>query len=166
MQLTILQENFKRGLAVVGRAIPPKGSLPVLSNVLLNTEDGMLKLAGTNLAIGIICSIGAKVEQDGAITIPAKLLSEVVGNLPNEPITLSLDEKTQTLKLICGRFQTEIKGIEADEFPTIPIVQGQQPLVTLPGATLKEAIEQVSIAAATEDTRPVLAGICLRLSGS
>lgn len=166
MQLTVLQENLKRALAIVGRAVPHKSSLPILNNVLLSTEDGMLKLASTNLAIGITCLIGAEIKREGATTIPAKLLSDVVSSLPNAPIDLELlIDRAQTLSLTCARFETTIKGIEAEEYPAIPLVD-QAPAITLPGAMLKGAIEQVSIAAATDDNRPVLAGICLRTTES
>ena len=97
MKLSCLQENLKRGLAIVGHAVAGKSTLPVLSHILLATDDGRLKLAATNLEVGITCWIGAKIEEEGAITIPAKLLSDVVGGLPNDKISLALDARTQTV---------------------------------------------------------------------
>jgi DNA polymerase III subunit beta len=163
MQLSCLQENLKRGLAVIGHAVAGKSTLPVLSNVLLSTDGGRLKLAATNLEIGITHWIGAKVEDEGAITVPAKLLSDVVSGLPNDRVTLSLDARTQTLKVECGRFVNNIKGIEADEFPTIPTVTERDPLVSIPPTLLREAIDQVAFAAASDDSRPVLAGVLVRV---
>src|SRR5919206_3011920 len=97
MKLSCLQENLKRGIAVVSHAVPAKSTLPVLSNILLSTEGGRLRLQATNLEVGITCWIGAKIEEPGAITVPARLLSEFIGNLPNDMIKFTLDERTQTV---------------------------------------------------------------------
>src|SRR5215213_1149577 len=132
MKLSCLQENLKRGLAIVGHAVAGKSTLPVLSHILLATDDGRLRLAATNLELGITCWIGAKIDEEGAITIPAKLLSDVVGGLPNDKINLKLDARTQAVNLTCARFESNIKGIEADEFPVIPTVSDRQPTVVFP----------------------------------
>jgi DNA polymerase-3 subunit beta len=163
MKLTCLQENLKRGLAVVSHAVAGKSTLPVLSNVLLATDGGRLKLAATNLDVGITHWIGAQVQEEGAITVPAKLLADVIGGLPNDRVTLTLDPRTQTVKVECARFTSNIKGIEADEFPTIPTVSDREPTVSLPPGVLREAIDQVAFAAASDDSRPVLAGVLVRL---
>ncbi|MCS6839500.1 MAG: DNA polymerase III subunit beta [Roseiflexus sp.] len=163
MKLSCLQENLKRGLAIVGHAVAGKSTLPILSHILLATDDGRLKLAATNLEIGITCWIGAKVENEGAVAVPAKLLSDVVGSLPNDRIDLTLDVRTQTLNLKCARFETNIKGADADDFPTIPAVDDRTPVAVFPPALLRETIQQVAFAAATEETRPVLQGVQLRL---
>jgi DNA polymerase-3 subunit beta len=164
MRITCLQENLKRALATVGRAVAGKSTLPVLANVLLTTDGQRLKVVATNLEIAITHWIGGQVLEPGGITVPAKLLSDVVGGLPNEPITLTLDPRVQTVKLACGRFTTNIKGIEADEFPAIPTVAGTAPAAVLPAAVLREVIGQVAYAAATDDSRPVLAGVLVRLA--
>ena len=98
-----------------------------LSNILLTTDGGRLRLQSTNLELGITCWIGAKIEDEGAITVPAKLLADFIGNLPNDTVTLTLDERTQTVNVHCARSDANIKGIEADEFPTIPVVQADTP---------------------------------------
>ncbi len=163
MKLTCLQENLKRGLATVSHAVAGKSTLPVLSNVLLSTDGGRLKLAATNLDVGITHWIGAQVQEEGAITVPAKLLADVVGSLPNDRVTLTLNSRTQTVKVECARFTNNIKGIEADEFPTIPTVSDREPTVSLAPSALREAIDQVAFAAASDDSRPVLAGVLVRL---
>lgn len=163
MKISCLQENLKRGLAVVSHAVAGKSTLPVLSNILIASDDGRLKLAATNLEIGITCWIGAKIEEEGAVTVPAKLLSDVVGSLPNDRIDLRLDMRTQTLNLKCARFENNIKGTEAGEFPSIPTVDDRTPIAVFPAALLRETIQQVAFAAATEETRPVLQGVQLRL---
>ncbi len=166
MKLTCLQENLKRGLATVNHAVAAKSTLPVLSNVLLATDGGRLKLAATNLEIGITCWIGAQIEEEGAITIPARLLSDVVGGLPNDKVTLTLDARTQSINLTCARFSSNIKGIEADEFPPIPTVAEREPVISLPSDLLREAIDQVAFAAAGDESRPVLSGVLIRLRDS
>ncbi len=163
MKLTCLQENLKRGLATVSHAVAGKSTLPVLANVLLATDGGRLKLAATNLEVGITHWIGAQVSEEGAVTVPARLLADVVGSLPNDRITLTLDARTQTVRLECGRFTNNIKGIEADEFPTIPSVADREPAVSLAPDVLREAIDQVAFAAATDESRPVLIGVLVRL---
>ena len=163
MLISCLQENLKRGLAVIGHAVAGKSTLPVLSNVLLSTDGGRLKLAATNLEIGITHWIGAKVEEEGAVTVPAKLFTDVISGLPNDRVNLTLDARTQTLKVECGRFVNNIKGIEADEFPTIPTVTERDPAASVPPNLLREAIEQVAFAAANDDSRPMLAGVLVRI---
>lgn len=164
MKLTCMQEDLKRGLAAVGHAVAGKSTLPVLANVLLATDEGRLKLTATNLEVGINCWISATITHDGAVAVPAKLLTDVVGGLPNDKITLSLDQKTQTLRVECGRFVSNIKGVDADEFPSLPTVSAQTPLVSLAAEVWQEAIDQVAFAAATDESRPILTGVLVRTS--
>jgi DNA polymerase III subunit beta len=165
MRLSCLQENLRRGLATVGRAAAHKSTLPVLSHVLLASDAGRLKLAATNLDIGILTWIGAKIAAEGAVTVPARLLTDVVAGLPNAVIDLALNDASQTLHLHCGDFKVAIKGIEADEFPTIPPMPLNATTITLPAPALREVIEQVTFAAATDDTRPALTGVAFHLNG-
>lgn len=162
MKLTCMQEDLKRGLAAVGHAVAGKSTLPVLANVLLATDEGRLKLTATNLEVGINRWISATITRDGAVAVPAKLLTDVVGGLPNDKVTLSLDQKTQTLRVECGRFVSNIKGVDADEFPSLPTVSAQTPLVSLPAEVWQEAIDQVAFAAATDESRPILTGVLVR----
>jgi len=164
MKVSCLQENLKRGLSIVSHAVASKSTLPVLSNILAATDGGRLRLQATNLEVGITCWIGAKVEDEGAVTIPAKLLSDFVGNLPNDAVVMTLDERTQTVHLRCARSEANIKGIEAEEFPSIPTVDGSDGTIRLQPDVLKDAINQVAFAAAGDDTRPVLAGVLLKLA--
>ena len=163
MKLTCPQENLKRGLATVSHAVAGKSTLPILANVLLATDGGRLKLAATNLEIGITHWIGAQVQEEGAITVPARLLADVVGGLPNDRVTLTLDGRTQTLRVEGGRFVSNIKGADADDFPTIPSIADREATTSLPADVLRQAIEQVAFAAATDESRPVLVGVLVRL---
>ncbi len=159
MRVTILQENLAKALATVSRAVASRSTLPVLSNVLLATDNGRLRLSATNLEIGINFWAFAKVEEEGAITIPARLLGEFVNALPPERIDLSLDESTQTLNLKCASYQSNIKGISAEEFPIVPTLGDDQGTIQLPPDILRDMISQVVISAATDESRPILTGI-------
>jgi DNA polymerase-3 subunit beta len=166
LKVMMLQENLKRGLAMATNAVASKSTLPVLSNVLLVSEGAsQLKISATNLAIGIAVTIAAKVERPGAITLPAKLLADVVGGLPNDTITLDMDSRTQSVTLTCARFEATIKGIDADEFPAIPTIADRTPTTTFAPEALCSAVGQVAFAAATDDTRPILTGVRIKLAG-
>ena len=162
MRVSCLQENLARGLSTVGRAVATRSTLPVLSNVLLAVDDARLKLSATNLELGINCWIGAKVEQDGAITVPARLLTDLVNSLPPERIDMELQARTQTLIVRCGRFEASIKGIDAQEFPIISAAD-EDHAVRIDAGLLRDMINQVCFAAATDESRPVLTGVLTEL---
>jgi DNA polymerase-3 subunit beta len=158
MKLSCLQENLDRGLNVVGRAVAVRTTLPVTNNVLLATDQSRLKLAATNLEMAISCWIGAKVEEEGAITVPARLLSEFISSLPREKVDISLSPQTKTLGLKCARFEARISGVDAKDFPPIPKVEkGIATKVEV--EELRQGIGRVVFAAATEESRPVLTGV-------
>jgi DNA polymerase-3 subunit beta len=164
MKLSCLQENLSRGLSVVGRAVPTRTTLPVTNNVLLSTDESRLKLVATNLEIAISCWIGAKVEEEGAITVPARLLNEFINSLPGEKVDIALSPRSRTLELQCARFEARISGMEADDFPPIPQV-AEGITTRMEPEALRQAITQVVFAAATEDTRPVLTGVYAEFEG-
>jgi len=158
MKLSCLQENLDRGLNVVGRAVAIRTTLPITNNVLLATDQSRLKLAATNLEMAISCWIGAKVEEEGTITVPARLLSEFISSLPSEKVNVSLSPQTKTLGLKCARFEARISGVDAKDFPPIPKVEGG--IVTkVEVEALRQGIAHVVFAAATEESRPVLTGV-------
>jgi DNA polymerase III subunit beta len=165
VRVSCLQENLSRGLNIVGRAVSPRSTLPVLGNILLATDEGRLKLAATNLEIGISCWIGAKVEDDGAVTVPSRLLSEFVSQLPAERIDMDLSVRTLMLNLKCARYDTNIKGIDASEFPIIPTSDGND-AIRIEADTLRKMINQVAFAAATDESRPTLTGVHARFNGN
>jgi DNA polymerase-3 subunit beta len=158
MKVSCLQENLAKGLSIVSRAVASRSTLPVLGNVLLATDQGRLKIAATNLELAVTCWIGAKVDDEGAITVPARVLSDFVNSLPPERIEMELNPRTQTLHLKCARYDANIKGIDAQEFPIIPTI-GDGKRISLEPETLREMIEQVTFAAATDESRPVLTGV-------
>ena len=159
MRASCLQENLSRGLSVVGRAVATRPTLPVLSHVLVSADQSQIKLAATDLELFIVCWIGAKVEEEGAITIPARLLSDLTNSLPQERVDLTLTD--QTLKLLCARNEADIKGIDAQEFPLIPQAEDGQQILLEP-ESLRQMISQVAFAAATDESRPILTGVLVR----
>jgi DNA polymerase-3 subunit beta len=164
MKLSCLQENLNWGLGVVGRAVAARTTLPITNNVLLATESSRLKLAATNLEMAISCWIGAKVEEEGSITVPARLLSDFIGSLPAEKVNISLSPQTKTLGLKCARFEARISGVDAKDFPPLPKVEGGI-ATKVEVEALKQGISQVVFAAATEESRPVLTGVDAKFEG-
>ncbi len=165
MWITCLQDNLSRALTVVGRAVPARATLPVTQNVLLETDQSRLKLTATNLEVAISTWIGAQVESEGAITVPARLLTEFVGSLPNEKIEIDLVDAPKGIKLRCGdSFKSDFNGTDAEEFPPIPTVDSGATAKISP-ANFRGAIERVALAAARDDSRPVLTGIKVEISG-
>lgn len=158
MKLSCLQENLNRGLGIVGRAVATRTTLPITNNVLLATDQSRLKLVATNLEMAISYWTGAKIEEEGTVTVPARLLTEFVNSLPNDRIDIILPSKSKTLGLKCARFEARISGIDAKDFPPIPKVdEGITTRVEV--EALRQAISQVAFAAATEESRPVLTGV-------
>jgi DNA polymerase-3 subunit beta len=164
MKLSCLQENLSRSLAVVGRAVATRATLPITQNVLLSTDQSMLKLSATNLEIAITTWVGAMIEEEGAVTVPARLLTEFVNSLPSDRIDLELLSGGGILQLTCARSQARIHGADAAEFPPIPTVAEGVAARVAP-SVLKSAIARVAFAAATEESRPVLTGVEMKLSG-
>ena len=164
MRLSCLQENLNRGLSVVGRAVATRTTLPITNNVLLATDQSRLKLVATNLEMAISCWIGAKVEEEGAITVPARLLTEFINSLPSDKVDISLFPRTKTLGLKCARFEARISGVDAKDFPPIPKVD-EGVTTKVEAEALRQGISQVVFAAATEESRPVLTGVDATFDG-
>ena len=164
MKVTCLQENLAKGLGIVGRAVAVRSTLPITSNVLISTEHGRIKLAATNLDIALSCWIGGQIEDEGAITVPSRLLSDFVNSLPQEKVSLTLAPRARQLKISCGRNDATISGMDADDFPPIPAVEGDT--LEIDAQMLREAITQVVFSAATDDSRPVLTGVDLVVEGN
>ena len=164
MKISCLQENLSRSLAVVGRAVATRATLPVTQNVLLSVDQSMLKLSATNLEVAITTWTGAMIEEEGAITVPARLLTEFVSSLPNDKIDLEIQPGSSVLQLSCDRSKATIHGTDANEFPPIPTVEDGVSAQVDP-LVFKAAIARVAFAAATEESRPVLTGVELKVQG-
>ena len=173
MRVSCFQENLAKGLSIVGRAISTRSTLPILGNILLEARDNGLRLSATNLEIGVNCWIDAKVDDEGAVTVPARLLTDFVNGMPAERMDLEHVVRTQTLHLNCARYQANIKGIDAADFPIIPTagngstddVDGDQSDVLegtrleLEVGGLRKMVDQVVFAASGDESRPTLTGV-------
>lgn len=163
MQLQVTQENLAKALSSVARVANSRNTLPILANVMLKVMDNRLSVAATNLDIAITHYIGSKVTEEGAITVPARLTQDFVSSLPSGVIDLKLEE--HKLHISTDKYQSVINGILADEFPVMPgLSKGQS--WSVPATVLKKALQQVILAASSDEARPTLTGVYLHtLSG-
>ncbi|MEJ2011121.1 MAG: DNA polymerase III subunit beta [Anaerolineales bacterium] len=165
MKVSCLQENLARGLSIVARAVAPRSTLPVLGNVLVATDNGRLRLSATNLELGISYWIGAKIEEEGSTTVPARTFVDLVNTLPNDTVSMDLTIRNQTLNVRCGAFNNDLKCIDAQDFPPLPPDDLDEGL-ELNVEDLRTMIHQVTFAASTDDARPVLTGVLVELENS
>jgi len=161
MKIQVLQENLIKALNIAGRSISSKAQLPVLANFLLATEKNRLKVAATNLEMGVIIWLGAKIEKDGSITLPSRIFQELVSSLPAEKIDLEVKENTANLN--CGSFKASFNGISANEFPLLP--ESEKKIFSFPSEIFSQVINQVAFASATDEGRPILTGVLLKIDG-
>jgi DNA polymerase-3 subunit beta len=165
MKVSVLQENLAHGLNIVSRAVSPRSTLPVLANVLVATDEGRLRLSATNLELGITCWIGAKISEDGSTTVPARTFSDLVNTLPDGQVDMDLTVRTQNLHVSSGASNTDIKCIDSQEFPPMPVPDLNGGVV-FNVADLRDMIRQVVFAASTDDARPVLTGVLVTVEGN
>ncbi len=156
MKLQVTQENLNRALGSVARVASSRGTLPILSNLLIRTSSNRLSIAATNLDIAITHFIGAKVAEEGAITVPARLMQDFVGSLPNGIIDLDLQENK--LHITTDQYQSIINGIPADDYPVMPAISDGQSW-KISSKVLKNGLQQVVFAASNDETRPTLTGV-------
>jgi DNA polymerase-3 subunit beta len=156
MKLQVTQENLNKALGSVARVANSRGTLPILANVLIKTSNNRLSLSATNLDIAISHYIGAKVSEEGSITVPARLMQDFVSSLPSGVITLELTDTK--LHVTTDQYNSVVNGIVADDFPVMPAITNGKSF-QVPGATLKKALQQVVFAASSDETRPVLTGV-------
>lgn len=165
MKVTVLQENLARGLSIVSRAVSTRSTLPVLANILVATDEGRLRLSATNLELGITCWIGAKIDEEGSTTVPARAFTDLVSTLSDKQVDMSLAVRTQTLNIRSGASNTDLKCIDAQEYPIMPVVDLSQGL-QINVVDLKEMIQQVVFAASDDQARPVLTGVYMNVKGN
>ncbi len=164
MKVTVMQENLAQGLSVVSRAVSSRSALPVLANVLVATDEGRLRLSATNLELGITCWIGARIEEEGATTVPARTFSDLVNTLQGEQVSLALEESTQTLHVQSGASEADLKCIDAEEFPPLPTPDFAE-AIQIRADEFRTMIQQVAFAASSDETRPVLMGVLVKVEG-
>ncbi len=158
MELTVTQENFSRSLSAVGRVASTKTQLPILSNILLRTDGNRLLIAATNLEIATTQYIGAKIAKPGAITVPARLISEFVSSLPKGSIELKV--VGENIHITSGKYHSIINGVIADDFPELPTINENDSVTySINTEEFKQAVSQTVITASSDSTRPVLTGV-------
>jgi DNA polymerase-3 subunit beta len=162
MKVTVLQENLARGLGTVAKAVSPRSTLPVLANILIASDEGRLRLSATNLEMGITCWIAARIDEEGSTTVPARTFSDLVGTLPGDQVLLKLDPSTQTLNVRGGTSTNDIKCIDAQEFPPMPVPDFEG-AVQINVGDFREMIHQVAFAASSDEARPVLMGVLVQV---
>ena len=158
MKLQVTQENLSRALSAVGRIASGRNTLPILSNVLLSTVDNRLKIAATNLEVALTETIGAKVSSKGSVTVPARLLHELISAIPDGVVTLELVENR--LLVTSEGYESVINGTPADEFPVMPTIKDGQSL-SIAASVFKKGMQQVVGAASGDDARPILTAVYL-----
>ncbi len=163
MNVSVLQKNLAYGLSVVSRAVASRSTLPVLGNILIASDEGRLRLSATNLEMGITCWVGAKIQTEGATTVPARTFSDLVNTLPDQSVALSLNEETQALSVECGASHTHVKCISAEEFPPMPVAELSSGIAINVG-DFKEIVQQVAFAASTDEARPILTGVLVQVN--
>jgi DNA polymerase-3 subunit beta len=165
MKVSVLQENLAHGLSIVSRAVSPRSTLPVLANILIATDEGRLRLSATNLELGITCWIGAKIQEEGSTTVPARTFTDLVSTLSDKQVDMELNVRNQTLNLVCGASNTDLKCIDSQEFPPMPVADESQG-IQLNVADLREMIQQVVFAASADEARPILTGVLVKVDGN
>lgn len=161
MKLQVTQENLNRALSSVARVANSRGTLPILANILFKTSNNRLSLSATNLDIAITHYIGAKVKDEGSITVPARLMQDFVGSLPDGVINLDLEETK--LHVTTEQYNSTVNGIVADDFPVMPAISDGKKW-SIEAGTFKKALQQVVFTASADETRPVLTGVLLQNS--
>jgi DNA polymerase III subunit beta len=163
MKFSCLQENLLKGLQTVSKAVPTKGSLPILSNILFSAEDGKLRLSATNLETAITTFVPCSVQEDGAITIPAKLIREFVSNL--SPGTMSAHLNGHVLNITANKAKSKFNGVGAEEFPELPSFTDKTKYIELDPKVFSDAVSYVAFASGVDDSRPIFTGVLLNCDG-
>ncbi|MBP9738720.1 DNA polymerase III subunit beta [Candidatus Saccharibacteria bacterium] len=157
MRIQITQSNLHKALTLLSRVASTKSPLPILSNILLTAHKGSLELAATNLEVAITHTARGKVDQEGSVTVPARLFTDFISQLPkNETIELVFEKNK--LFITAGSYSSHIQGIAADEFPALPTISSKETL-TVSTKSLQQALTRTMLAASHDDTRPVLGGV-------
>jgi len=162
-KVTVQKNTFAESLAIVGRVVGSHTHLPILSNILLSKDEGLLRLSATNLNVGVTVWMDAKMDGELGLTLPARTLTDVINTLTDPEVIFSVNGKPE-VSLKSGTYKGVVKGIEASEFPTIPeypITNG----VSIDASMFKEMIQKVAFAASMDDARPVLSGVLMSMDG-
>jgi DNA polymerase-3 subunit beta len=157
MKLQILQENLEKAVSLTSRFASSRAQLPILGNILFSTKKSKIYISSTNLEISASVQVGAKIEEEGEISIPAKVISELVANLPKETVILSAEK--EQLKVSVSGFASTVLGMNSTDFPKIPNTVDKDRSIAFSQAEIIKALGQVLFAASTDETRPILTGV-------
>lgn len=163
MKFTCSKDDLSRGIAAVQRVVTSRGPIPILSNLLLVTDSDGVRIAATDLNVGIEATVPAQVRAPGAITLAARQLSDIVAKLPNAEVELALGDDGVQATVLCQRSRFVLPGLPAEEFPRLPKIGEDGPVVRIPGADLARGIRQTAFAASLRDDMSVISGLLLRL---
>src|SRR5438034_11075012 len=163
VKITCKQQDLSRGLTTVSHAVSNRSTLPILANILLATDNDRLKLSATNLEIGINCWVDCQIHEEGSTTVPAKLFTDFVNSLSQTTVDITVPEDSNKMNIKSEDSSSNIKGMDASEFPLIPSAEGGEPPVILEASTLKEMIDEVVIAASEDESRPVFTGVLVQV---
>jgi DNA polymerase III subunit beta len=157
MKALCTTENLKRGILIAEKIIGKNLTLPILSNILLEAEKGGLKISATNLEIGLIAKVRAKIEKEGRVAVPGRIIGGILSQL-DDGSQITLEEKNSALKMIYNGNSAAIKGMDAKDFPIIPKPESKF-LFEISAAELQKKAGNIVATAATSDTRQELTGV-------
>ena len=163
MKISISLDRFKKGLGIVERIVASKSTLPILNNVLIKAEDSQVVLSATDLEMGVNYYLGGKVETPGSITVPGRVLGNFINSLNDDKI--SLEEKNNVLHAKTERSEASLNGMSADDFPTVPKIEGKE-ILNINSQVLKAAINEVAFSASLDESRPILTGVYFVISNN
>lgn len=156
------RKELYEGVQTAARAVSPRTSLPILGHLLIKAEDDKLTIAATDLEIGMECVVDGKISEEGALTVPARVLTEVLASLPDTGVELSVDE-TNTVSVKCGTSDFSILGLPPEEFPILPEVREEVRFV-IESDVLKEAVKKTSFAISPDESRAILTGVLMQVT--
>lgn len=157
MKLQIIQENLQKAISLAARFASPRAQLPILGNILIKTDKTKVQFASTNLETSVSIKVGAKIEKEGEVAIPAKIISEIVGNLPKENVELEVEK--EQMKISSSSFSSSVLGMNSADFPKIPGILGKGDLIDLEFESVSDSLSKILFAVSTDETRPVLTGV-------
>jgi len=163
VKFTCPKRVFHEALQSISRAVATRSTLPILGNVLLEARNGQLKLVTTDLEIGMTCVLPLDSGEEGAVTVPERIIQDVVGNLPDAELTISADERN-LLTVSAAKSKYTIHGLPAEEFPALPMVPTET-VLSVPGPVLRDLVRKTLFAADTDEARATLTGCFLTWDG-
>ena len=165
MKLSCIQSNLRKGLATVSKAVATRSTIPETQNVLIATDNGRLRLTATNLEIAITTWIGAQIEEEGSVTIPARMLSDFINSLPDKKVDIETVANPIGLKIHCANFDAQMNGIDPENYPPIPNIS-DGPKISISSSDFKSSLSRVRFAVATDESRPALTGVKVDIKGN